>query len=254
MADKTYSADVLFLRKVNLGESDLIVRMMDSEGRLLEGVAKGARKPQGALSGRVELFNRATVHCARGKSLDVVKEARLLRAGKRLHADPAYTAAASCVAEFASRTIQPDLQVPRYFDLADAAFAAIDDAPADRLAALVAAYVFKASAMIGMRPSFAACVLCGAKAQTGERGRLSIPDGGFVCDACAGTAETVPADTNLLLWADALLMATFGDLAAGEGDDVPSGDLLSLADQWALVQADVRLKSVRSLAAYASML
>ncbi len=254
MASKTYSAEALVLRKTNLGESDTIVRMMDSQGRLLEGVAKGARRPQGTLSGRLELFNRVKVHCAKGRNLDVVKEARLVRAGARLHADPAATAAASCVAEFAGRTIQPDLEVPRYFELADAAFAAIDSADVPRLPAMVAAYVFKASAMIGMRPSFSTCVLCGRKAPASGKARVSISDGGFVCDECASFSETAPVDAALMAWAECALMSTFAELGVSQVPEPLAIDLLQLAVQWAHVQPDVRLKSASQLVAYMSVL
>lgn len=252
MASKTYSADALVLRKTNLGESDLIVRMMDSKGRLLEGVAKGARKPQGALSGRVELFNRVKVHCAVGRNLDVVKEARLARSGERLHADPLASSAASCVAEFSSRTIQPDLEVPRYFELTDAAFSAIDAAGEDHLPVMVAAYVFKASAMMGMRPSFSRCVLCGSAAPKAGKIRVSLVDGGFVCDGCASFSETTPVDASLVALADRALMSTFDDLREMPIERVCAIDLLHLSTQWALAQADVRMKSASQLVAYMS--
>lgn len=254
MASNSYSTEALVLRKTSLGESDLIVRMMDSEGRLLEAVAKGARKPTGSLSGRVELFNKVRIHCAEGKSLDILKEARLLRAGKRLHSDPAYGSAASCVAEFASRTIQPELEVRRYFGLADAAFVALDDADPAHLALIVAAYVFKASSMIGMRPSFGRCVLCDAPVVPDSKARISYIDGGNVCESCMQQADSMPVDANLLLWADALLGSTFEEIAAMESDEALSLELLQMAGQWALVQADVRLKSMNSLAEYLSLL
>lgn len=254
MASSTYSTEALVLRKTNLGESDLIVRMMDAEGRLLEAVAKGARKPNGSLSGRVELFNKVKVHCAQGKNLDILKEARLLRAGKMLHSDPAYGSAASCVAEFAARTIQPELEVRRYFELADAAFAALDGADAEHLPVIVAAYAFKASSMIGMRPSFGHCVLCGAPVAPDSQSRISYIDGGNVCEECMAQVDSVAIDSNLLLWADALLSSTFEQISTMEIDASLSLDLLSMAGQWALTQADVRLKSMNSLAEYLSML
>lgn len=254
MASSTYSTEALVLRKTALGESDLIVRMMDSEGRLLEAVAKGARKPHGSLSGRVELFNKVSIHCAEGKSLDILKEAKLLRAGNRLHSDPAYGSAASCVAEFAARTIQPELEVRRYFDLTDAAFDALDGADVSHLPAIVAAYIFKASSMIGMRPSFGRCVLCDEPVAPDSPSRISYIDGGNVCEACALQTDSVAIDGNLLLWSEALLSSTFGDISAMEVDGNLSVELMQMAGQWALTQADVRLKSMNSLVEYLSML
>ena len=257
MANATYSTEALVLRKTNLGESDLIVRMMGPSGSLIEGVAKGARRPQGSLSGRVELFNRVEVHCAKGRSLDVIKEARLIRAGQNLHVDPAHGAAAACIAEFASRTIQPDLEVRSYFDLTDAAFSAADASDGRMLPLVVAAYVFKASAMMGMRPSFSRCVLCGAELPPDVKSHLSYIDGGFVCDGCAGTSETVAIGSNILLWADMLLRSTFAEILEGTKDaegDVPTVELLQIADQWAISQAEVRMRSAATLLSYISML
>lgn len=254
MASNSYSTEALVLRKIALGESDLIVRMMVPDGSLLEAVAKGARKPQGTLSGRIELFNKVRIHCAEGKSLDILKEARLLRGCERLHSDPVYSSAAACIAEFASRTIQPDLAVRRYFDLADAAFDALEGSDEAHLPLIVAAYVFKASSMIGMRPSFAECVLCGEAVAPHGKARISYIDGGNVCDACAVSSETMAVDPNLLLWADALLNSTFAAISEMECDGALSLELLSMASQWALTQPDVRLKSTGSLAGYMAML
>ena len=254
MASEPYSTEALVLKKTVLGESDLIVRLMDSGGRLVEAVAKGARKPQGTLSGRIELFNRVSIHCAPGKNLDILKEARLLRGCKKLHSDPAYGAAAASVAEFAVRTIQPDLEVRRYFDLADAAFASLDDADMAHLPLIVAAYIFKASSMIGMRPSFARCALCDAPVPPEGKARISYIDGGNVCDDCASMTESMPMDANLLLWAEVLLSSTFAEISSLDCDEALGLELLSMASQWALVQPDVRLKSTNSLAGYLAML
>jgi len=57
MAERTLDAQVVVLRKIKLGESDLILHLMDTSGSALEAIAKGARKPTSAHSARLELFN-----------------------------------------------------------------------------------------------------------------------------------------------------------------------------------------------------
>ena len=78
MARPTYTARVIVVRKTKLGESDLILTLLAEDGSQLRAVAKGARKPKSSFASRLELFSVADVLCARGRSLDVVSEARLV--------------------------------------------------------------------------------------------------------------------------------------------------------------------------------
>ena len=77
MAQSTYNARVLVLRKTKLGESDLILSLLAQDGSQIRAVAKGARKPTSQFSSRLELYSQADVLLAQGRSLDIVKEAPL---------------------------------------------------------------------------------------------------------------------------------------------------------------------------------
>ena len=74
MAQSTYNARVLVLRKTKLGESDLILSLLAQDGSQIRAVAKGARKPTSQFSSRLELYSQADVLLAQGRSLDIVKE------------------------------------------------------------------------------------------------------------------------------------------------------------------------------------
>ena len=87
MARPTYTARVIVVRKTKLGESDLILTLLAEDGSQLRAVAKGARKPKSSFASRLELFSVADVLCAKGRSLDVVSEARLVE-GNAASLDP----------------------------------------------------------------------------------------------------------------------------------------------------------------------
>lgn len=268
MSGDTYTADALILRKTKLGESDLIVKMMGADGSLIEAVAKHARKPKSALSARLELFNRVRVLAACGKSLDIIKECRLERSSGALASDPALWASASCVAEFAAKSIQPNLPVPKMFACTDTAFESVARGSADNIAGITAAYILKASALMGVRPSFTQCAICGADVcATGrahdadftgkglsESASFSLYDGGAICRQCASSCETETLPVLLLAWLQLILYSTFEDLLAEDGLDCRVGlDMLDLAGRWASVHFGIRLKSLPSVLAYCAV-
>ena len=80
MSQPTYGARAIVLRKTKLGESDLIVTMLAEDGSQMRAVAKGARKPASSFAARLELYSVADALLARGRSLDIVKEVRLVEA------------------------------------------------------------------------------------------------------------------------------------------------------------------------------
>lgn len=261
MAADTYSLEAMVLGTTKLGEADSIVRMLGDTGELVEAVAKGARKPQSASSARLERANRVELLIARGRSLDVIKETRLVESHEILRHDPAHGAAAACVCELASKVAQKGLEMPRFFGLTSAAVAAVAASPTERLCLVAAADLFKASSMTGSRPSFADCVVCGSPvALAGELSCVSLPDGGVVCAGCRRGVQAEEIPTPLVEWANRVLFATFDDLREGAplagspaADARLGEDLLSLAHRWCLSQLGVRLKAARSLVQYCAL-
>lgn len=80
MSQPTYGARGIVLRKTKLGEGDLVVTLLSEDGSQLRAVAKGARKSTSPFASRLELYSVADALLARGRSLDIVKEARLVAA------------------------------------------------------------------------------------------------------------------------------------------------------------------------------
>ena len=75
---RVYRSEALALRKMPLGEADLIVTFFTRENGKLQAVAKGARKNSSKLVGHLEPLTQVNLSLARGKSLDIVTQAQVV--------------------------------------------------------------------------------------------------------------------------------------------------------------------------------
>ena len=245
MAQPTYSARVIVLGKTKLGESDLILTLLAQDGSQLRAVAKGARKPQSSFSSRLELFCEVDLLCVRGRSLDIVKEARLVRGAENLRVDVARATAAAPVAELLGKVSQPGLENAVLFASTSAALATLDACSEEAAPAITAAQLLKLLAYAGFRPTFDACASCGHPARESGAGEaaFSFTEGGVVCRSCRRQVDAQLLDAHELAWASALLSARFSQITQDPPPAFATFAALRLAQ--GLIQAHIgsRLKS-----------
>ena len=117
MSSPTYQTKVLVIRKIKYGESDLILSMLDNNGKLISAIAKGARKPNNLASSKLELFCLSDVLLVKRPGLDIVKEIRLLDANFNIRQNYLSNICASCIMEFAHKESSEFVDQPRLFDL-----------------------------------------------------------------------------------------------------------------------------------------
>lgn len=246
---KTYKTSAIVLRKTKLGERDLIVTLLDESGALLKCVAKGARKPGSSFAAKLELFSCVEVMCARGRNLDVITDARFADGGRFGTLGLEQTACASCVAELLSQICQEDLEHPRLFDMAFAAFGSI--ATSDSLHALLLAdaALLKIISSAGFKPSFDLCPICGSVNDLeASKNVLTfvVDEGGVICNHCLGSVDGwgIPASPTVLSWAKALLYTKFSDICTLDVDVALAFDVLEIAKPWVEFYSGKRMKSI----------
>ena len=250
MASATYTARAIVLRKTKLGESDLIVTMLAEDGSQVRVVAKGARKPASSFAARLELYSVVDVLCSKGRSLDIVKEARIAASNERIRRDLEHAASAAPMAELLDRVTQAGLESPRLFALTEAALARLAVAEPSQAPALCAAHLLKALAFSGLRPSLASCVGCGCEVVPSRADQpvfVSYGEGGVVCAACRSQVEAlaVPADT--IGWCKALLGSTFAEISEMDIGLSSSFGTLRFCQQWIREHVGANLKSLNFL-------
>lgn len=245
MAGPTYTTRAIVLCKTKLKESDLIFTLIGADGAQRRVVAKGARKPTSSFASRMELFSEADLLCAGGRNLDILKEARLVAARARLRDSLEHATAAAPMAELLGRVAQQDLAEPRLFQATSVALDALDRAPAEAAPSLTAAHLLKTLAFSGLRPQLGACALCGAPLEgAGGALRLSLAEGGLVCEACRGRAESMPVAAADVAAARFLLGSTFADIEQTAMPPARAFPALRLAQGLVREHVGARLKSL----------
>ena len=248
MAQQTYDATAIVLKKVKLGESDLIITFLAEDGTVFEGVAKGARKPTSSFASRLELYSHVDVLMVCGKSLDIVKEARLVEPFEVLRTDYDASCNAAVIAELLWRIVQHGQTNGLLFPMAQKAFTMLGDADPMHGALISAGFVMKCVSSLGYMPSFDTCVTCGNeldldRLDANTRIGMSYSQGGVICEDCSQLARETVTDVGFVRWLRALLLGTFEELAAADIDAATLHAMIDFLQTWLAHHVDVRLKS-----------
>lgn len=238
---RTRHTRAIVLDRTKLGESDLILTLLEADGSQGRAVAKGARKPGGRLAARVQLFCELDLLLALGRSLDVVSEAQLLEPHAGLRGELERVSAASAVCEVARLTSFPDAPDAFLHPICARALLACEQAEDQaHLDVVVAAYALKVLSHQGWRPVLDSCVACGEPDVT----RFSALAGGALCESCAReVAGAEPVDAAELAWLRALVGATFDELLAAPVEGTLAATLLARAHAWAAAHLDARMRA-----------
>lgn len=211
----------IVLRRTKLGETDLIVTLLADVAHQVRAVAKGARKPGSRLTGVMNLGNEVELLLHEGRALDVVTEGHVLTSRCEVARELERMVLAEAVLDCAAELTAEGEHDGRLLPLTARALDAVERAPVPRLPLLAAAYVLKAAAVQGFRPSLDACVRCGGPVELDRPGRtlFDLAEGGAVCASCAGVASGHTEDNTLLGWLRACIGLTFADLESWEFPD-----------------------------------
>jgi DNA repair protein RecO (recombination protein O) len=222
-----YRARALVLKKTKLGETDTIVTALSADGRQIRAVVKGARGARSRLGGRLEPYTVTDLMLHSGRTLDIVSEAETVRSNEAVCGELDRSVAASAVCDTLEKLTAEADEQPVLFELGVATLETIGEGRSDALPALVTAFLVKAMAMTGLRPSLAVCARCACEEADGLV--FSPAAGGALCVEC-GPIEPrtleMPCDVRDAL--DALLRARMSEVEGLEIDPAVQRDSLRL--------------------------
>ncbi|MDZ4654856.1 MAG: DNA repair protein RecO [Coriobacteriia bacterium] len=211
----TYRTRALALKKIRLGEADLIVTFLAEDGCQLRAVAKGARKTKSRFGARIEPFSVADLLLARGRSLDIVTEAECVVSHDAIRSDLDRLCAASVVIDFLDKVSVECQPEERLFSLSVTTLGVMGEVPVDELRALVSAFLVKGMAMHGYRPQLSACASCASAMGGGASVGFSLSAGGVTCPACGSADPSVlQVSTDVPQALAALLGAKMAEVGA----------------------------------------
>jgi len=191
VGSRTYRAEAIVLKTLDLGEADRILTLLTRHFGKVKVVAKGIRKPTSRLAGHAEPLCHATFQLARGRELDVLTGAESRASYRALREDLDRIAAGWYIAEVADRSTAERLPAAPVFDLVETALRHLE---AGHLPALVCRWWdLHLLDRTGFRPELAVCARCGAKLVE-TTNAWSPFDGGAVCATCVDrSAVGLPA-------------------------------------------------------------
>lgn len=169
------------IRQRDLGEADRIVTLFTQERGKLSAVAKGVKRPRSKLASALQLFVRARIQLAAGRSLEVVTQVDPVALHYHLRDDVNRYAHACYVAELVDVLTEEGAPDGALFQLVAATLDGLDGG-ADP-ATLVRGFELKLLGRLGYGPELETCVSCDAKVMAGRAG-FSVAQGGVLCRRC----------------------------------------------------------------------
>ncbi|HVA29177.1 MAG TPA: DNA repair protein RecO [Candidatus Baltobacteraceae bacterium] len=186
---RSYKTRGIVLRGRALGEADRIFTLFSTQSGKLDAVAKGIKRAKSHLAGRLEFATECEFEMHRGRSLDIIVHASIVKAHWQALVEPDRYAVAQLVAELIDAFCEPELALPDVYALLTGMLAAIAASDAPR--ALLPRFSLRLLAALGLEPPFGACIRCGRPlAQT--RAWVDADVGGLICEACRERWRDLP--------------------------------------------------------------
>lgn len=197
MPERSFRTQALILKRRDFGEADRLLTILTPGHGKRDVIAKGARKLTSHKTGHVELFTLADVLVHRGRELDILTQAVMLKPYIPLREDLQRGAYASYVAELLDRfTLAGEDDLGSLFTLLAATFAALGDD--DDLRRVVRYFELRLLDEVGFRPELNECVFLHEGIQPVDQ-FFSYAEGGVVSPAARHLAPSaVPVSMTAL--------------------------------------------------------
>jgi DNA repair protein RecO (recombination protein O) len=182
MASRTYRAEAIVLRTVDLGEADRILVLFTRHFGKVHVVAKGIRRATSRMAGHAEPLTHATYQLARGRELDVLTGAEARAIYPALREDLGRIAAGWYCAELTDRFTVEHAPAAPLFDLLETALRHLDAGYAPGL--VCRWFDLHLLDRSGFRPELVDCVSC-RQPLVEQENAWSAATGGALCASCS---------------------------------------------------------------------
>ena len=179
--ERSYRAEAVILRRMDLGEADRLMTIFSREHGKLKQVAKGARRPSSRKAGHLELFTHVQIQAARGRDLDVITQVEALNPFSQLRSDLTQVGQASYLIELVDRFTVEAEPNGALFSLLLRSLELLDQG--GNAHNITRAFELRLLDLVGYRPELFHCVHCKEPIKP-EAQYFSFEDGGVLCKEC----------------------------------------------------------------------
>ena len=180
--ERTYNLTAIVLRGHPFNEADRILVLMSLEAGLKRVVAKGLRKPKSRMGGRLEPLRETEMMVAKGRNLDVVAQAEILRPFPDVQRDYEALASAMSAAELLMAFLEEGDPAPEVYALFTELLGLLG--PGVEAEVLLTAFELQLMDLVGYRPELERCIGCESPLTAETVAGLAIEGGGAVCSRC----------------------------------------------------------------------
>lgn len=177
-----FREEAVVLRTWKLGEADLIVNLLTHGKGKIRAVAKGARKPQGRMAGRVDPGAHIAVQLYEGRELHTLTQVDLIETFASTRLDLDRVGDLYVMLEAVDRLAVDHAPEPRIYSMLVGALRSLEE---KRSVHLVAAFLLRLLDQDGALPALHLCTSCGEEDTLGHPlVALDVTFGGMVCSNC----------------------------------------------------------------------
>jgi DNA repair protein RecO (recombination protein O) len=207
----------LLLKRVEFGESDLVLTLFTERFGRISALARGARKSSKRFGGALEPMHTIELGLEeRAKSeLFTLKESTIAVPRIGLTASLERLEAAGLVLSWVRRSAPARTPEPELWNLLEALLDRLAVENALDVRRLLAAAGLRLIAALGWGLDFERCVRCGKECPSGMPGLIDATHGGLVCRSCGGARRKLDGALRARLGR----AARDGDPAALEAED-----------------------------------
>ncbi|HEC23153.1 MAG TPA: DNA repair protein RecO [Chloroflexi bacterium] len=195
-SERIYRTEAVILRRQDLGEADRILTLYTRDHGKIRVVAKGVKKPTSRKVGHVELFTRADVLIARGRTLDILSQAQTLDAFLPLRQNLEQATYAAHFVELLDAFTEEGDESRALYDLLVEGLGWL--CATSDLRRTARYYELRLLGLAGYRPELFRCAACGKEIEPQDQ-FYSPAAGGVLCPACGpGNPRARPISLNAL--------------------------------------------------------
>ncbi|AUX21065.1 DNA repair protein RecO [Sorangium cellulosum] len=209
--------EALLVRRVPLGEADLVVGLFTERRGLLSGVARGGRRSAKRFPALEPMhLLRVTLELRPGAELAQLTEAAIERPRLRLAADLARLDAAGRALRWVREIAPAQTAEPAAWHELNRLLDRLDDLPSASPQALLAEAGLRLLVAFGWGLELSQCVRCGRACDAAQAACVDPARGGLVCRACGGGPLVLRPEPRARL-----LAVMLGDAPEIPEEDVP---------------------------------
>lgn len=212
---RLYNTEAIILRRTDFGEADRILTLMTPTLGKLRVIAKGVRKITSRKAGHVELFTRARLLLAHGRTFDIVSQAETVDAYRPLREDLLRGSYAHYLSELIDAFAQEGSEDQALYDLLVNGLTWLCEAPDPALAARY--FELRLLTLTGYRPQLFRCARTGEPVDientSAQYVAFSPLEGGILSASAANQArDTLAIPISALRLLRVLQTKTFDDI------------------------------------------